>query len=102
MSDRHDWDFLRPLRDADWRRTHILAHLLGGAVWYFVLHLPPLDLTSVQLLLWTTVIQGVWERYQREYDPTYPLWSMVWDTGLAILGCALLLVVEAFGYAVFA
>lgn len=83
-------DFLIPLRDRDWQKKHIWQHIVGGMIWWAILHLPPLHLTGGQVLLWTTVIQGVWERYQREYDPTYPVWSMVWDTALAVLGCALL------------
>lgn len=85
-----DFDFLRPFRDREWRRTHIWQHIVGGMVWFGVLHLPPLHPTDAQLLIWTTVIQGVWERYQREYDPFYPIWSMAWDTALAVLGCAIL------------
>ena len=89
-------DWLIPLHPegADWRRTHILAHLIGGMVWWGILHLPPLHLTPGQMLLWVGVIQGVWERYQREYDPTYPYWSIAWDTLFGLAGAAVAIQVE--------
>ena len=77
--------------DADWRRTHVWQHMVGGAIWIGVLCLPPLRLTVPERLIWVTVIQGVWERYQREYDPTYPVWSMVGDTVLASTTAAIVL-----------
>lgn len=85
-------DFLRPFRDAEWRRVHVWQHLAGGVVWALCLQMPPFgDLDLWSQLFWVTFIQAVWERYQREYDPTYPVWSMVWDTGLAVVGGAVTL-----------
>lgn len=75
--------------DAQWRRTHIFAHVFGGIVWSLILCLPPLQLTVWQRVMWVGIIQGVWERYQREYDPTYPLWSGAADTLLAVVGAIL-------------
>jgi len=73
--------------DADWRRVHVVPHLVGGVVHAAVL------LAAILLVLaghpfwaaWVlaTYVQGLWERFQREYDPTYPAWSMVGDTVIA-------------------
>ena len=54
---------------------------------------PPFDgLNPWWRVYWAGCVQGIWERYQREYDPTYPQWSMAWDTAFALFGAAAALV----------
>lgn len=88
-------DWIRPFHDRAWQKRHLWQHLVGGAVWVVLLSLvaPTAGLPALTRLYWVCVIQGVWERYQREYDPTYPAWSGVADWVLTVAGAALTLAV---------
>lgn len=80
-------EWTRPLWDGEWQRRHVWQHLLGGVVWWGLLVLG--GIAPWAAVYWTAVIQGGWERFQREYEPTYPVWSMAADTLLAVVGAAL-------------
>ena len=106
----HFWEPITASSTADWRRTHITAHVIGGAVW-LVVHAviaaalgAPWSLTSHPLTriglvaLWQAV---GWEWTQHEnWRPElvtpplppghgYPWLSAFWDTACATLGAAL-------------
>lgn len=86
------WSGWSGLLTRTWWVRHGWQHVVGGLVWFLLLSLvpPTADLSPWVRLYWVAFIQGIWERYQREYDPTYPLWSMVGDWTLAVAGGALL------------
>jgi hypothetical protein len=81
--------------DASWRKRHIWQHVIGGVIWYLILLAPPFgSLDPWWRVYWATVIQGIWERYQREYEPTYPVWSMLGDTLCASFGATLCAIIQ--------
>ena len=107
---RHWWEPITASRTADWRRTHILAHVLGGMVWV-VVHGIIAGLLGGPWTLLTHPVGRVlmvgawqatgWEWTQHEnwrpelvVPPSppgtgYPWLSAGWDTGMAMVGAAL-------------
>ena len=108
---RHFWEPITASSTAEWRRTHILAHILGGMVWVGVhaaiagLLGAPWSLTSHPVL--RIALVGVWQATGWEWTqhenwrpdlvvpPSppgtgYPWLSAGWDTACALVGAAIL------------
>lgn len=109
----HFWEPITASHTADWRRTHIVAHVLGGMVWDALAHVILLGHgTTIWVNLSTSALLRVlavglwqatgWEAVQHEnWRPElttppgkpgtgYPWLSAGWDTACAVLGAALL------------
>jgi len=93
-------DFWQPITSKDvrfqfWRKSHILAHIIGGAFWWiFTLAAfrPLLTSTPALRLLMVTGVQLMWERVQQENfgndSSGYPWWSALWDVLFALMGAS--------------
>jgi len=86
-----DWWF-RNSPGQGWTSNHLIAHLLGGLIWAFVIRILCLLAGIVPAhpiglaVAFGLFVQGCLEFVQKETWATYPLYSFLWDTLLAGVG----------------